>query len=416
MLRGPGAQTLAAFFFGPLPMSRLWSTYTAAAHRVMFLPGALLTFLAMLWWLLDLEIRRTGGAGLSALAGPAMHIWWMLYGIFPFFVFGFLFTAAPNWLNGPAIPRSAYVASGVLMGVGAGLVLGDLAVVGLVLHLAGWIVAVQALFRTLTGAPPQDKQHSIIAVAAAALGGVGDALFLAWAGADFPDALALAEAIGIWGYLVPTFLAVCHRMIPWFSSRIISNYVMIRPYAPLWGVLAGGLIHGSLEVAGRRELLWMVDLPMLVVLLWFAARWGFARGARQARLLAMLHLAFLWVGAAMALYLADSLARYAGLTWNAGQAPVHALGIGFFSSMLIGMASRVSLGHSGRPLQADGLTWALFWLIQGVALLRMLPEVFPGLPESLITLAGGLWLLAFGVWAGKYAPMYWRPRADGKPG
>jgi uncharacterized protein involved in response to NO len=84
--------------------------------------------------------------------------------------------------------------------------------------------------------------------------------------------------------------------------------------------------------------------------------------------------------------------------------------------MLIGMASRVSLGHSGRSLQADGLTWALFWLIQGVALLRMLPDLVPGLPPSLITLAGALWLLAFGLWTGKYAPMYWRPRADGKPG
>ncbi len=397
-------------------MSRLWSTYTAAAHRVMFLPGAVLAVLAMLWWLFDLELRRTGGTGLSALAGPAMHLWWMLYGIFPFFIFGFLFTAAPNWLNGPAISRPAYVTAGVLMAVGAGLVLGNLAVIGLTLHLAGWVVAVHALFRTLTGAPPQDKQHSIIAVAAAALGGIGEALFLTWAATDFPDGLALAEAIGVWGYLVPTFLAVCHRMIPWFSSRIISNYVMIRPYAPLWGVLAGGLIHGGLEVAGRREWLWMVDLPILAVLLWFATRWGFARGARQVKLLAMLHLAFLWVALAIALYLIDSLARYAGMAWNAGHAPVHALGIGFFSSMLIGMASRVSLGHSGRSLQADGVTWGLFWLIQVVALLRMLPDLLPGLPAILITVAGALWLLAFGLWAGKYAPMYWRPRADGKPG
>jgi uncharacterized protein involved in response to NO len=38
------------------------------------------------------------------------------------------------------------------------------------------------------------------------------------------------------------------------------------------------------------------------------------------------------------------------------------------------------------------------------------------LPESLILLAGGLWLLTFGLWAAKYAPMYWRPRLDGKAG
>ncbi|MDD5388509.1 MAG: NnrS family protein [Gallionellaceae bacterium] len=397
-------------------MSRLWSNYTAASHRVMFLPGALLTVLAMLWWLLDLESRRAGGAGLGDLPGPALHVWWMLYGFFPFFIFGFLFTAAPNWLNGPAIPRRAYVASGVLMALGALLVLAGLVVPGLALHLAGWSVAVWALFRTLTGAPPQDKVHPAIVTAAAALGGVGDAVFLVWAGADFPDALRMAEAIGVWGFLVPTFLAVCHRMIPWFTSRIVPNYVMVRPYGPLWGVLAGCLVHGALEVMERRELLWLVDLPMAVTVFWFATRWGVARGAQQVRLLSMLHIGFLWLGLSLLLYSLDSLARYGGLAWNAGHAPLHALGIGYFSSMLIGMASRVSLGHSGRKLEADATIWGLFWLVQGVALLRLLPDLLPGLPTLLISLAGGLWLLAFGVWAGKFAPTYWRPRVDGKPG
>ena len=401
-------------------MSPLWSTFTAAPHRVMFLPGALQGVLTMLWWLFDLESRRAGGAGLGGLPGPALHVWWMLYGFFPFFILGFLFTAAPNWLDGPAIPRRAYVASGMLMALGLPLVYAGLVPAGLALHLAGWSIAVWALFRTLTGAPPQDKHHTGIVTAAAALGGVGDALFLVWAGADYPDALRLAEAIGLWGFLVPTFLAVCHRMIPWFTSRIVPNYVMIRPYGPLWGLLAGCLAHAALEVMERRELLWLVDLPMAIVVFWFAGRWGVARGARQVRLLAMLHLAFLWAGLAFVLYAIDSLARYAGLVWNAGHAPLHALGIGFFSSMLIGMASRVSLGHSGRKLEADGITWGLFWLVQVVALLRILPELLPGsppgLPQFLIPLAGGLWLLAFGLWAGKYAPMYWRPRVDGKPG
>ena len=38
------------------------------------------------------------------------------------------------------------------------------------------------------------------------------------------------------------------------------------------------------------------------------------------------------------------------------------------------------------------------------------------LPGHLVSLSGLLWLLAFGGWAWKYAPLYWRPRADGKPG
>ncbi|NWG86285.1 MAG: NnrS family protein, partial [Hydrogenophilaceae bacterium] len=96
---------------------------------------------------------------------------------------------------------------------------------------------------------------------------------------------------------------------------------------------------------------------------------------------------------------------------------LHALGIGFFGSMLIGMASRVSLGHSGQALEADALTWWLFWLVQLAALVRLLPDLLPGIaPYRIASVAAAIWLVAFGGWAWRYAPYYWRPRADGKPG
>ena len=323
----------------------------------------------------------------------------------------------PNWLNGPAIPRPAYVAAGVLLALGAALVTLGLAVPGLALHVLGWAVAAAALIRTLVQAPPQDKLHAGICTGAVLLGLVGDGLFLAWvAGADLPWGLAAAEQLALWACLTPVFLAVCHRMIPWFTSRIVPQYVMIRPYGPLWALLVGGLLHGGLELADRGIWAWPLDLAMAAIVFWFSSRWGVARGLRQVRLLAMLHAGFLWAGAAFVLFGLDGLAGMLDLGWRAGQAPVHALGIGFFAAMLIGMASRVSLGHSGRKLEADALTWGLFWLVQAAALLRMLPDLAPGMPARLVMLAGLLWLLAFGLWAWKYAPFYWRPRADGKPG
>ena len=399
-------------------MPRIWTVYTAAPHRVLFLPGAVQGVIAMAWWLLDLESRLAGGAGL-ALAGlpsPLLHGWLMVFGFFPFFVFGFLFTAAPNWVSGPGVARPAYIASMLGLSLGVLLLYLGQSIPGLLLHLLGWSVALQALLVTLRGGNDPDKRHAWATWAALALGAAAEALMLAGLLLDHWEWLQPGLELGIWGCLVPLFLSVCHRMIPFFTSRVLGNYVMVRPYGLLWAMWAACLLHVALFVTEWGSLTWLVDLPLAALAFWFSSRWGFMRGF-QVRLLAMLHVAFLWAGIAFTLFGLDSLAGFIGLAWSAGNAPLHALGIGFFGAMLIGMASRVSLGHSGRALQADAATWRLFWLMQGVALLRMLPDLSAGaLPDRLASLAGLAWLIVFGAWAWKYAPMTWRPRVDGKAG
>lgn len=372
----------------------------------------------MLWWLFDLNSRLAGGDGLVAagLPAPLLHGWMMLYGFFPFFVFGFLFTAAPNWLSAPAIPRSSYLLS--MAGLSAGVLLLYLgySAAGMLLHLLGWSAAIQALWTPLLAGKDKDKRHGWATWAALALAGVGEVMLLVGLLFEQWHWLQAGLELALWGGLLPLFLTVCHRMIPWFTSRVVENYVIIRPYSVLWALWAGCLLHFGLSVSGEGQLTWVVDFPLAGLVFWLVANWGFKRSFK-ARLLAVLHIAFLWVGVAFVLYGLDSLAQFLDLGWSAGWAPLHAMGIGFFGAMLIGMVSRVSLGHSGRALQADAATWWLFWLLQVVALIRMLPDMAAGLMSASLTIwAGWLWLAVFLVWAWKYAPMTWRPRVDGKPG
>jgi uncharacterized protein involved in response to NO len=79
------------------------------------------------------------------------------------------------------------------------------------------------------------------------------------------------------------------------------------------------------------------------------------------------------------------------------------------------MVSRVSLGHSGRRLEADTLTWYCYLGVLAAAVLRVAAEVFPGtMAGSFFMIAAACaWLVSFGVWFARYAPMYWRPRVDG---
>jgi uncharacterized protein involved in response to NO len=135
----------------------------------------------------------------------------------------------------------------------------------------------------------------------------------------------------------------------------------------------------------------------------------------------VLHIAFAWLGLSMLMYGAQSLVFFTsgGELLIFGLAPLHALAIGYFASMVLGMASRVTLGHSGHPLVLDKLSWLLFIGFQAAALFRILPDLLPAaasLAQGLYLLAGLSWLICFTLWAGRYAPFYWQQRADGKPG
>jgi uncharacterized protein involved in response to NO len=98
-----------------------------------------------------------------------------------------------------------------------------------------------------------------------------------------------------------------------------------------------------------------------------------------------------------------------------GLAPLHALAVGFFATMSLAMVSRVTLGHSGRPLVADALTWRLCLMLHGIAALRVAAELLPGAAALLAVAASG-WLVVFGLWCARVVPIYLKPRADGKTG
>lgn len=400
-----------------------WRIFSAAPHRMMFFAGAMQGILTLSWWLADLLGRYSGlYAPLQWPLPPQWaHGFLMIYGFFPFFIFGFLMTVYPNWMNGEKIPASRYVPVFVLMAGGvalfyAGLFFGKpLLAMAVLLMLAGWALALRALLAVLFAAVHPDKLHPAVTAVALVLGWLGLLAYFLWL-AGLNDLLAvIALKVGVWYFLVPVFFTVSHRMIPFFTSRVLHNYQIVRPKWALWTVLSCSAGHGLLEIADAGRWLWLVDIPFVAASLHLTWHWQIVR-AFKPRILAVLHLGFVWLSVAMALYAGQSLAALAG--WPLlGFAPLHALTIGFFASMLLAMGTRVTLGHSGHDLVADGVTWALFLGFQGAALARVAGDLPLPMPHGhLYLLAAVIWLGCFIPWAVKYAPLYWRSRADGQPG
>ena len=154
-------------------------------------------------------------------------------------------------------------------------------------------------------------------------------------------------------------------------------------------------------------------MPLLALFATMLWRW-WPRGPKPG-LLAVLFIGLAWLPLAFALYSAQSIAyAMTGVYWL-GRGPAHALFVGFFGSVLIAMVTRVTQGHSGRPLLMPAAAWFAFVAIQVVAVMRVVAEVLPDAGAWQALAACG-WLLAFAPWLLRIGRIYLSPRADGKPG
>jgi uncharacterized protein involved in response to NO len=348
-----------------------------------------------------------------------LHAYVMLYGVFPFFIFGFLMTAVPNWLGEGRIPKACYVPAAGLMLAGAlatyaGTTAGSaFLLLGTGLALAGWALAWSGLFDLVRQTTRPDRRYPIVVLTLTAVGFILHACVFAWLASGKTFLFQLARTGAVWFFLLPLFFNVSHRMIPFFSSRALPDYPVVRPSWSVPLFTAASLAHGVLELSGLAAWTWIPDGAMLAVVLYLLAAWQGWRSL-PVPLLSMLHIAFAVLALALALHVLQSLAWLGGRA-VLGLAPLHLLAIGYFSAMLLAMVSRVSLGHSGRPLVADRLTFACFLGVLASAAVRVAADLAPGAPW-LMPAAALLWLVAFGAWAWRYVPFYFLPRADGRPG
>ena len=399
--------------------------WARAAHRTMFLVGALNLALASTWWVTHLFARWLGWpvwALTVELAPVWAHSFMMLFTVLPPFAFGFLFTTYPRWMNGPEVPRAAYLACGATL-LGAELCwlaglhgMRSLLLVACTLAGAGLLVGLVALLRVLLDAQ-KIVPHAVItsiglSVAVVSLAGFG------WGLAGSNDfALHFAVRSMIWGALLPVFFAVSHRMIPFFSMGVIEGYRDWRPLSVLVAVAALCWLRLLLGTLGLLGLLPLLDLLLLALTTLCAVRWT-SRGARGHPLLWTLYAALAWLPVAMLLQLGRDLGFLLTGHWTLGLAPVHALTMGYFGGMLLAMVTRVTMGHSGRPLRMERLVLGCALLVHGATAARVAGELYGAPPAAALLLLASavLWLTAILTWAGRLGPIYLAPRIDGRPG
>jgi uncharacterized protein involved in response to NO len=398
---------------------RRWQVFSAAPHRMFFASGLIWLLAWSGWWTMLLVARASGLAGLEP-ARPALllHGAMMLFLALPPFMYGFLLTVFPRWMPAAQPRRVALLAALVLLNAGNLAFLAGLA--GPVrLLTVGWLLAAGALavialslLEILLRARTR-VSHAYVVLAGLAAGGLGMALLApAFRTGDFA-AWPLVRGVGLWGFLLVVYFGVCHRMIPFFSSRVVPGYVQWRPDWVLYLFTGLAFARAWLELA--PALAWLASVPLAAVATVAVLLWR-PRQRSSARLLDVLHISVAWLAAGLLLAALADVALVAGAPGLVGRAPLHALGMGFLGGMLMAMVTRVTLGHSGRPLALDPLNWRLFLVIQAAAVLRVLAEFLPAVSGTLSMMAAMAWFAAFAAWGMRQLLIYLRPRVDGAPG
>jgi uncharacterized protein involved in response to NO len=197
------------------------------------------------------------------------------------------------------------------------------------------------------------------------------------------------------------------RIIPSFTGNWLGKRDEPRPPA------FGRFDRLTLIVTGVALVLWSAaaSQPLVASVLALAAianavrlaRW---RGHRTLSepLLWILHFGYAWMPIGLALLATSQLTPQVPQS-----AAVHALTAGLMAVMIVAVSSRATLGHTGRLLHAGIGTTAIYLLILGAAITRVVSSLWPVYSMELLAFSGGLWIAGFALYLLLYGPMLTLP-------
>jgi len=381
-------------------------SFLALGFRPFFLFAGIAAVLLLGLWLLIYN----GVLAAPAYYGPlAWHGHEMLFGYTIAVVAGFLLTAVKNW-TGIQTPRY-----GALGGLALLWLLGRL--VPFLPGMPGWLIALVDVsflpllalalaFPLFRSRQPHNIPFVFVLLALAAANGLFHLQLLGWAENTLPAGIRLAVGIIVLllalmgGRVIPFFIerglpGVRNRSWPWLERLAIGSvllFVIGDLFFPGSAVTVAitfmaAAVHGVRVAGWYHQRIWSVSL------LW------------------VLFIGYAWVALGLLLH------GLAAMTLINPMLALHAFTVGGVGVLTLGMMARVSIGHTGRPMQAHPLMGWAFALLAGAALVRVgLPLLWPQYYVQWVNLAGWLWLGAFVPFVVIYFPMLSKPRVDGQEG
>ncbi|CBL45624.1 Conserved hypothetical protein [gamma proteobacterium HdN1] len=380
-----------------------WSAFLELGFRPLYLVGSFWALFSVALWVFVPQLLA------GKLPGLYWHMHEMLWAFVGTIAAAFLLTASANWTGivplkgrflGLAVALWIVARIGFLLPWAFGFVLAAVA------EVLFYLIAAASVGRVILKV--RSKRNYGVPLLLLGLG-LSDAWFL-WA-VQIGDYATLTMRF-YYGMLCMAMIAllIARRVIPFFASRGVGS----------------GFNPPSLTETGKWQLgacglglfglvfgwIWLAVPALLVasgISLWQFAMWQ-PWGTRKVPIVWILYVGYFFLG----LGLAVAAVQISGVDMRAAW-PVHVIGVGGFSVLIIGMITRTALGHLGRPLRTDTSMVVAYGLVISAALLRFAALMHFSFSVHFLHLATLCWVLGFAVYLWRFVPWLIRPRPDRLP-
>lgn len=376
--------------------------------RPFFLVGAAWGAVVVPWWVAGFRSSAGEAVG-EGISGLSWHAHEMIFGFTAAIIAGFLLTATENWTSRPTA-RGPFLA--VLVGlwtVGRGVGLGEpfasLAALAELSFLPTLAVAV-GLPILITR-----RSRNYLLLAVLPLLWLCDVhLHLVANGLLAPSSLR-SDLVAV-DLVVLIMVIITGRIVPLFTRNATGDErirsIRSLDLAAIAAVLTVAVVEALLGPGMVRA---VVAAAAGLLVLGRAVHWGLLATLRRP-ILWVLHLGHAWIGVGLLL----SAAASAGL----GPAPsvaTHALTVGAMGTLIIAMLVRVTVGHTGRTIEASPLMTLAFVAMTTAALARVvIPWLRPDLNTPALVVAAAAWTLALALYLLGNTRILLSPRPDGREG
>lgn len=381
-----------------------------SGFRPFFLLAALVAAVSIVAWLL---IVRGVLLPQGALLGVDLHVHEMIFGFVAAVIAGFLLTAVKNWTGrAPASPAML----GVLV---VAFVLGRIAVLAEAAGAPRGVSALELLFLPLLAlaiarpiAQVRDRRNAGVALLVGLLATVDVVMHVAAWNQDATLAASMRAA----ALLVPCVLlsVIGGRVIPLFTRNVVMEQgVEVRARNVVDGLTVAATAAVALlaAVAPFSSLVRTVE-PIVAIaagLLTLLRMRGWASTRTRGRpILWILHVGHASLGVGLLLR-GVALAAPAALPVSVA---MHILALGALSTLCLGMMTRVALGHTGRPLDVPRMAVGGYHSLLTALALRVGAAWVPALLDPAVL----FFAIAFLLFFASYLKVLLRPRPDGAPG